>query len=90
MSAYTLTVYGECRPLDLADLSVDGARLMDRVDGPDARWTLEAGIWAASQEAAEALAEEVVAEAQWEYGDWHGWQVAPVAKADPSASEATS
>jgi hypothetical protein len=75
--AYVLTAFGECEELDrMEGEEVDGARLMET---PDARWTLEVGIWAPSQEAAEALAEEVMSEAHMEYGQWHGWQVRPVA-----------
>jgi hypothetical protein len=73
--AYVLTAHGEHEPLEVEDVEVDGARLIGEVE---ASWTLEVGIRAGSQDEAEALAEEVMAEAQWHYGQWHEWRVTPV------------
>ncbi len=75
MSAlYHLKSYGECKDLELDDLDVSGATVIEQ----EPAWRLEVLFRADSEDRALDLAEEIMSEAQWEYGDWHEWHIEPI------------
>ncbi len=70
---FVLKAYGDVDRPSLAGLDTTEARVVEQ----DPRWTLEVVIRADSLAAAESLGEEIVNEASFDLGDWHGWHVFP-------------
>ncbi len=70
---FVLKAYGDVDRPSLAGLDTAEARVIEQ----DARWTLEVVIFANSLAAAESLSQEIVDEADFDLGTWHGWHISP-------------
>jgi hypothetical protein len=76
-TVYRLHIFGEAKDaleVDPSDLP-EGVTVLETADG---RWTVEVALRAPSEEAAGEAAEAFAAEAEWEYGPSHGWDLTAV------------